>query len=179
MKKRIALSLMFFLSPVLASDNQSKNLNTERQVGFAERVVIIEIARALSPSIRISKERCGEACSDSGALELAIGLLGIDQSNASAKALVDLLGARLDGAGSEELSCQMLVRGKDVEHHLKHLNSKQIAEHCRSFFGELKKREISDIKDVGVDQVCHTESEISRTQREFLKAITSGVFCEQ
>lgn len=179
MKKYIALFLVFFLLPVMASDNQSKSLNTERQVNFAERIAIIELVRALSPSVRMSKEKCGDACSDSGALELAIGLLGIDRSDISAKALVNLLGARLDGGGSEEFSCQMLVRGKDIESHLKHLKSKQVAEHCRSLFGELKKRELAGITDVALDQVCRTEPEISRDQGEFLKAITSGVPCEQ
>lgn len=179
MKKYMPFILMLGLQPLVASSDQSITLNEERQVAFAERVVTIELVRALSPAIRGAKEKCGDACADTGAAELAIGLMGVSRGEASARALVNLLGVRLDGGGAEERGCQMLNRGPDTARYLKQLKPGEVVKYCRSNFLALRKREIAGITDVTVEQVCHSESEISNARNEFLKAVTADVACEQ
>lgn len=179
MKKYIAIFLMLYLPLAFASNASSTISNEERQVSFAERVITIELVRSLSPSVRAAKEKCGDKCSDTGALELAIGLMGVSRSDISAKTLVNLLGVRLDGGGAEELSCQMLVRGAGVARYLKQLKPKLVIENCKSVFYDLRKREISGVADVTADQVCNSESEVDSARNEFLQAVTSGMACEQ
>ncbi len=153
--------------------------NEARQVRFAERVITIELARALSPSVRGAREKCLTACPETGALELAIGLIGIGRSDASTDALVNLLGLRLDGAGSEELGCQILTRGRALSSRLERLQAKSLVEHCQLTFYDLRKRELADTPDVKVEQVCRSEAEVRRAQDEMLKAIKSKAMCEQ
>lgn len=185
MKTRIVLILSFamlagFQTPLaMAQEKQTATLNEARQTRFAERVIAIELVRALSADVRTAREKCLTACPETGALELAIGLMGIGQGKASAETLVNLLGLRLDGAGSEELSCQILIRGRSVSRPLEQLQSRQIAEHCQSLFSELRKRELAGVSDVKVEQVCRSEAEVRRVQDTFLKAVKSKTLCEQ
>lgn len=154
-------------------------LDDSRQVQFAERVISIELVKALSPAVSKERKLCISSCPETGALELAIGLLGVSRSDASADMLVSLLGMRLDGAGSEELSCQILLRGNSLAHRMKRFQPKQIAEHCQSIIIELQKRELKNIGDVNIDQVCHSESEIKNAQEKWINAIKSKETCEQ
>jgi len=184
MKKQIFFLAILFIGfglsvPIAAQTEQALAANEVRQVSFAERVITIELVRALSPSIRESREKCLQACPETGALELAIGLLGVSRSDIAADTLVNLLGLRLDGAGSEELSCQILLRGKALSHRLKQFQARQVAEHCQSTFMELRKRELANLTDVKIEQVCRSESEIQNSQAEWIKAIKSNAMCEQ
>lgn len=170
----------FYLSmSANAQNGKATTADDARQVGFAERVITIELVRELSTSIREERNKCLLACPETGALELAIGLIGVSRSNASSDALVNLLGLRLDGAGSEELSCQIALRGDALTHRLKQFKAKQVADRCRTTFVDLRKRELASVVDVKIDQVCHTETEIKNAQEEWLKAIKSKVMCEQ
>lgn len=153
--------------------------NINRQVRFAERVISVELARGLSHSVREAREKCGRVCPETGALELAIGLIGVSQSDVAADVLVNLLGLRLDGAGSEELGCQILIRGSAMSRRLQHMQAMHVVEHCQAIFLDLRKRELLDVSDVDVEQVCRSEAEISSTQNEFLKAVKSKLLCEQ
>lgn len=183
MKKQIFLSvltlLMCCLSAALAQVGEASSENEIRQVRFAERVVTIELVRALSPQVRSERENCLLSCPETGALELAIGLIGINRSDVSADALVNMLGLRLDGAGSEELSCQILFQGQALLRPLEQFRPKQVAEHCQTTFLELRKRELVNVTDVKIEQVCRSESEIQDAQEKWLKAIKLKVGCEQ
>jgi len=182
MKVKIALGIIALLSCCLSSAIAQVGpaaANEVRQVRFAERVITIELARALSLSVREAREKRQGACPETGALELAIGLIGIGRSDVSADALVNLLGLRLDGAGSEELSCQILVRGRALSRRLAQLRARQLVDHCSSAFLELRKRELANVSDVRVEQMCRSEAEVRSAQAELLKAVKSKVMCEQ
>jgi hypothetical protein len=169
--------LVSCLLPALAAE-QSSATNEVRQVQFAERVITNELARALSPSVRDARGKCSLGCDETGAMELAIGLIGISRSDAGANALVNLLGLRLDGAGSEELSCQILTRGKSVLRRLERLRFADVVSHCQVGFIDLRKRELAQVSDVKVDQVCRSEAEIRNVRNELINAIRSRSNCE-
>lgn len=177
----ILLIFSVFYLPIsaYAKSGDASSVNEFQQVIFAERVIAIELTRALSASIRKEKEKCLWACPETGALELAIGLIGVSQNNASSDALVNLLGLNLDGAGSEGLSYQICLRGDKLTNRLKRFKAKEIADRCRTTFAELQKRELANVVDVKVEQVCRSETEIKKTQEEWLIAIKSRLSCEQ
>jgi hypothetical protein len=62
---------------------------------------------------------------------------------------------------------------------LKQFKPKEIAHHCRTTFMELHKRELANVMDVNVEQVCRSEAEIKNVQEEWVNAIKSRVSCEQ
>lgn len=180
MKTRIVFGVILltgFLLSAFAAE-QSSSANEDRQVRFAERVVTNELARALSPSTREARGKCSPACDETGALELAIGLIGVGRSESATGALVNLLGVRLDGAGSEELSCQILNRGKSLASRLERLRVGEIVSHCQAAFMDLRKRELAQIVDVKVEQVCRLEAEIRSVRDGLIKAIRSRAKCE-
>jgi len=181
---KIALTLILGFSIVMGDVSltaarrlTATDANTARQLRFSEQLVIIEMVRELSPSVRQARERCPETRPEADATELVIGLIGINKSDAAADALVNLLGLRLDGAGSEELDCQIVTRGSALLGRLENLQAKSIAEQCRSIFHELKKRELRDITDVKVEQICGTKAEILSRRDELRKAIKSKADC--
>lgn len=169
--------LTFCLLPAIAV-GQSSNTNEIRQVRFAEHVITNELARALSPSIRNAREKCLAACEETGALELAIGLIGVSRSDVASDALVNLVGLRLDGAGSEELSCQILIRGESLLRRLERFQIAEVVSHCQVGFVAVRKRTLTQISDVTVDQVCRSESEVSRIRDELTNAITLKAVCD-
>jgi hypothetical protein len=182
MKITITLILGFFIlmgdvSLTAAKGLTAADANEARFLRFAEQLIIIELTRGLSHSVRQARERCPGTCLETEATELVIGLIGANRSGAAADALVNLLGLRLDGAGSEELGCQIVTRGTALLSRLANLQAKSVAEHCQSIFHELKKRELRDITDVEVEQICRTEAEILKSKDEFLKAIKSKRDC--
>lgn len=183
MKAQIALGAMVLvgccMSSATAQAGQTATANEVRQVQFAERVIAIELVRALSLSVREAREKCLMACPETGALELGVGLIGVSRSDVASDALVNLLGLRLDGAGSEELSCQILIRGAVLFSRLEHLQTRQVVDHCQSTFLELRKRQLRNVSDVKVEQVCRSEAEIRSVRDELLKAVKSKVMCEQ
>jgi hypothetical protein len=181
MKAQIALCAVVLIGCCMlsatAQAEQTAAANEVRQVKFAERV--IELVRALSLSVRKTREKCLMACPETEALELAVGLIGISRSDVASDALVNLLGVRLDGAGSEELNCQILIRGAALSRRLERLRTGQVVNRCQSTFLELRKRELADVSDVKVEQVCRSEAEIRSVRDELLKAVKSKVMCEQ
>ena len=170
--------------PAAAAVRSEVTANDVRQVRFAERVIVIELVRAMSRSLRSAREQCMQAhpgaCPDTGGtVELAIGLLGVSRSSVSAEALVNTLGLRLDGGGAEERTCQILVRGDALSRRLEQLRPQGVAEHCRTLFLELRKRELGDVSDVNEGQVCRPVTEIQQERDELLNAIRSKAKCEK
>jgi hypothetical protein len=150
-----------------AQSLERTSTNQDRYVQFAERVVAIELAKALSPSVRLAKQQCGPGCAESGALELGVEMIG----------LMNLLGLRLDGAGAEELHCQILLRGRDISGLLRTLKPNAVAEHCRSLASGVMKRELATVSDVSVDQLCRSAEEVNSERGELLKAVASNAAC--
>jgi hypothetical protein len=183
MNRQLALGAIALVGCCLAvtpiQAGQTAAANEVRQVQFAERVITVELVRALSRSVREAREKCHTACPETGALELGIGLIGVSQSNVAADALIKLLGLRLDGAGSEELNCQIFVRGKALFRQLERLQPRLVMEHCQSIFLKLRKRELANVLDVNIEQVCRSETEIATVRDELLKALKSKVTCDQ
>lgn len=180
MRTSILLSVILLtgcLLPALAAE-QLPISNDVRQVRFAERVITNELAKALSPAVRDARGKCSLGCEEAGAMELAIGLIGVSRSDVAADALVNLLGLRLDGAGSEELSCQILTRGKTILRRLERLKPADAVSHCQTGFVDLRRRELAQILDVKVDQVCRSEVEVRSIRDELMGAIRSKSPCE-
>lgn len=177
MKVLIILILTSIMCPVFAR-GVGADAHEVRQVHFAERVIMNELVRALSPMSQKAREKCTSACPETGALELGIGLIGISRSNLGANALINLLGLQLDGAGSEELSCQILNRGTALLPGLEKLNVGHIKDQCQTSFLQARKRELSDILDVQIERVCRSEVEIRRTRDELIDAIKAKAKCE-
>lgn len=172
--------IAYSLSTVNAEDLQQVTVNEVRQAQFAEDVIMIELAHALSPSIRTEREKCKFGCRGGlSALEIAIGSIGVNRNDAAADALVNLLGLHLDAGAAEDRSCQILVRGQSILRRLEQLQPNKIVEHCQTSFRRLKKRELSHVRDVKVEQICHSEPEIRSAQNEFIKAIKSKAMCDQ
>ncbi|WP_124950336.1 Imm57 family immunity protein [Sulfuriferula thiophila] len=178
---KVIATLVFMGDAFFASahDTRESFVNETQQVHYAERVVMNELVRALSPSMRNAREMCSTACPETGGLELGIGLIGISRSDNGTNALINLLGLRLDGAGSEELSCQILNRGNTVLRPLEKLAADRISDHCRTSFYAARKRELAQVLDIQVEQVCRSELEILSVRDELVKAIKSQVKCEQ
>jgi hypothetical protein len=98
MKAQIALCAVVLIGCCMlsatAQAEQTAAANEVRQVKFAERVITIELVRALSLSVRKTREKCLMACPETEALELAVGLIGISRSDVASDALVNLCGFR-------------------------------------------------------------------------------------
>jgi len=172
-------ALMSVMS-LAAAQGETAATNEARQVRYAEDIIMIELTRALSDVVRAAREQCHPTaylCTGEYS-ELAIGLLGIGRGDVAADALVNLLGLRLDGGDAEELICQIFIRGHTLENRLARWHAKSIAQHCQSLFYNLQKRELRNIPDVKVEQVCHSEAEIRQAQDEMLKAVKSNTACD-
>lgn len=145
------------------------------QVRFAERVVVTELARGLSLSQRKICESVESVCPETGAMALAITLIGMSRSDAGRNALINLLGLKLDGEAAEERSCQILLGGRFLLSRLKNLKVTSIHRHCHEIF---LASGIPKFSDVTVDQVCATESEILAHRDAYVKAIGSKATCD-
>lgn len=169
-KKLLMLFSLFAFTPFVFANMTSDSLENERRlVNVAERVIMIELVRALSPSTRGS----------GGDIELAIGLIGVAQSDVSSKALINLLGLRLDGAGAEERTCQILARGESLLAHLKRTKPEYVVNHCQNSFMDAHKRELSKVSDVEINEVCLTASEVRAARDKFVHAIKSKTPCNE
>jgi hypothetical protein len=177
--KLLLVTAVCFLLRASAQGEQAAMSNEIKRIHFAERVVVIELARASSPSLRAARENCATACAESGALELSIGLIGVSRGSYSSDALINLLGLRLDGAGSEELDCQILLRGSTLISRLRRLQARQVVEHCQALYLDVRGRELVNVRDVNMEQVCRSEVEIRRGQVELLEAIKEKALCEE
>lgn len=173
-----ALIICGTIHSACAQSGEASSSGGLREIEFAERVVMNELVRALSRSTREMRAKCGAACVENGALELGIGLLGLSQSDAASDALINFLGLRLDGAGSEELSCQIVKRGNKFLRRLKELNAAEIGDRCRAAFLATHKRELAYVTDVTVEQVCRTPTEIQGRSEALIASIRSKAGCE-
>jgi hypothetical protein len=167
-----------WISPLAAQSRPMATANEIRLVSFAERVIFVELVRSLSRSVRSEREKClmacpGSSCFGTGASELAIASMGVNRSDAAADALIDLLGFRLDGADSEERSCQIFIRRAESSRRLKDMQAGQVVRHCQALFLDMRKRELADIPDVTIDQACRSEPEILADRDEWLHAFES------
>jgi len=186
MKTKFVLWLFALMSNIplaVAQDLAAVAKNEADTLRFAEQILITEMVQGLSSSFRKEKEICLKTCStcstcpEVSATELVIALISINRSNAASNTLVNLLALRLDGADSEELDCQIAIRGRTILSHLKRLQTKSVVDRCYSTFHELKKRELAHVTDVKAEQICRSEAEVLRERNEMLEMIKSGAEC--
>lgn len=164
----ISVLLCIHFSSINAQPTKDAITNEDRLIKAAEKTVFIELARSSSPSIQ----------GGGGALEIAIGLIGIGRSDTASKALINLLGVSLDGAGSEERTCQFLNRGKPLLRNLEHMKVEEVVKHCQTMFSELRMRELSQVNDVNINDVCSSADSIRKAREDFISAIKSKTLCE-
>ena len=161
-----------------AQEPQNLAENETVQVAFAERVVMIEVARGLSKSLREVRDKCSYFCHESSAIDLGLALIGICDSNSCSDALVRLLGLRIDAEPSEFLQCQITLRGPSLMPYLKKLDGRDIKERCKAKFIELKKRELAQVFDVQYEDICISEEKINKSRDDLIEAIKAGRKCE-
>lgn len=176
LKGSLTIGLVGFLSTAVcyaATDWEAPN-----EAEFAARLILSEWTKQISPSARSVREGCGGKCADGGAgIEMGIGLLGVGGERTTPEMLY-LLSIKLDAAASEEMHCQFLNRGEQIVPHLRSLNAARTSSWCHDTFGEARKRELSEISDVPVQQVCSSPPEIREKRDELLSALKTGQGCE-
>ena len=158
-----------------AVDDVSVN---NREVEFAERVIVNELISISSLTVQESRAKCGDACAESGALEMGIGLLGLAQKEASLKALVGFLALRLDGAGSEVLNCQLLKQRKEASSVLKNLDATKARARCEKIFRNSQQQDTSHVSDVRLEQICRAPNEIQQAKEAVSQSISSKTQCQ-
>lgn len=176
---RIAVPLICLLMQIgNAQSNETSPSGDSREIEFAERFAIIESVKDSSHSVREMREKCGDICVESSALEHSIGLLGQIQNAAAADVLINFLGFRFDGSVAEELDCQFLKRGDKILRRLKTLNAAKITERCRTLFLAARERELSAIVDVPVERICAAPPTILAHRDNLIEAIKQKVGCQ-
>ena len=178
--KKISIGLSIFLvlwSVAWAQSNERFDAVT-KEAKFAERVIVNEQIRALSPSSRVRRSNCGPACSENGALVLGIKLIGIGGERTT-HSLLNLLGLRLDGEASEELDCQFFKRGRRLVGPLTQLDESAVVAWCQAAFIEAKKRVVADVTDVKDNQMCRTKDDVRKVKMELLSSLSQGISCKE
>jgi hypothetical protein len=161
-----------------AQSTKASAKNEAELVEFAETIVMVQLAQELSLVVRREREKCSMGCGESGAMELAIGTVGLARGPKGSRALIDLLGLSLDGAASSELNCQILLRGPELLPRLKRFSAKQAEAYCYERFEHAKRFELSDLTDVRKDQVCRTHAQFNDVKSELVEAIERKALCE-
>ena len=145
-----------------------------REAEFASRLVVNDLALLTSPSVRREREHCRNYCGDEGGnIEMTIGLLGVG-GHATTQSLLNMLSVRLDAGGAEERECQIAKRGKALVPALKQLNATQASSWCHQAFRDLRKRELANLNDVSVEQICRPPAEVEADRKEWIAALNSG-----
>src|SRR5688500_10889687 len=93
----------------VAQSTGARATNEARLVEFAEAIVMVELVQDHSEVVGRERQKCMVGCGESGAMELAIGMIGLARGPRGSRVLLNLLGLNLDGAASSELNCQILL----------------------------------------------------------------------
>ena len=144
-----------------------------REAAFATRSVIYDLALLQSASVRKAREQCNRCGDEGGEIETTIGLLGIG-GRATTQSLLNLLAVRLDAGGAEERECQIAKRGKVLVPSLKQLSAARASNWCHQTFHDLRKRELTNLRDVTAEQVCRPAAEVEADRKEWIAALQSG-----
>ena len=149
-------------------------LPSPHEAEFAARYVVNDLALLQSPSVRREREHCRNYCGDEGGnIEMTIGLLGVG-GHATTPSLLNLLSVRLDAGAAEERECQIAKRGKALIPSLKQLNSTQASGWCNQAFHDLRERELANLNDVSVGQICRPSAEVETDRKKWIAALRSG-----
>jgi hypothetical protein len=140
----------------------------------AERALIVDLACGQSETLRNSNDPCVYTMPG----ELIIGLLGINRNRVSSEIFIRIMGLKTDAGYSEEFHCILALYGNELYRYLIHMNVGEVERSCKSHFYKLQEQGTKGVRDVSVEQICHTESEIERERNSWLEAIRSGVTCE-
>ena len=77
------------------------------------------------------------------------------------------------------MHCQILKRGKRILPALKQFDVARAASWCQSKFAAARRRELSDVTDTSVDQVCRPAREIGHNRDEIAAALRSSALCDE
>jgi hypothetical protein len=149
-------------------------------VDYAAGYIIYDLAQRSSPSVQAIRARCRDPksysnrCDDNGtSMEAIIGLLGAG-GDATTQGLLKLMAIQLDAALAEERECQIGKRGKRLLPVLRSYDANRAAKWCQAEFDALRKRELSDVTDASVAEICRPADEIERDRRQWIKAFEAG-----
>ena len=140
---------------------------------FATRSVIYDVALLTSPSVRKAREHCSYCGDEGGAIETAIGLLGIG-GRPTTHGLLQLLAVQLDAGGAEARECQLAKRGRALVPALQQLSATQVSSWCNQTFHDLRKRELANIHDVTAQQICRPAAEVETDRKQWIAASQSN-----
>lgn len=167
----IAASAMNSSAPPLPSEDEGVLPSEDKR---ATDYIIWALTLEKSPSVRVARERCQDYCSDhGGGIEVAIDLLGIG-GPATTDSLLDLLAVQLDAGGAESRSCQIAKRGKALVPALRKFDPVKASQWCGTTFNRLRQRELSEVNDVPVEQMCRPATEVDSDRQEWIAALGSG-----
>lgn len=140
----------------------------------ATEYIIWALTLERSSSVRAARDRCRDYCTDyGGGIEVAIDLLGIG-GNATTDSLLDLLALELDAGAAESRSCQIAKRGKPLIGALKRFDPAKASQWCVATFDRLRQRELSEVNDVPVEQMCRPAAEIRADGQGWITELESG-----
>jgi hypothetical protein len=141
---------------------------------LATHYVMQDLALERSQVVRAARDRCGKCYFDNGGnAEVMIGLLGMG-GDATTDSLLNLLAVQMDAGVSESRSCELAKRGKSLVPALKRYDSTKSAEWCRTTFSRLRQYELSEVKDVSVEQMCRPLAEIEADRKSWVAALQLG-----
>ena len=115
-------------------------------------------------------------------MELAIGGLGVNKSNAANNALIDLIVTTIDAGASEDLDCAIIIKGNDILPYMENFNIMERLKGCDFTFSSLKGKELRKVSDVTVGDICQLNKinfkKIENRVYELTQAIKSRTICE-
>lgn len=173
MQQRTLIAFGTVIALVCGTSVIASERTFRREARNATDYIIWALTLETSPSARASREHCRNHCGDNGAgIEVAVDLLGAG-GQATTGSLLNLLAVRLDAGPSESRSCQIAKRGKAIIPALRKLAASSASQWCQTTFNRLRKRELADIKDVPIGDICRPAKAIDAERREWLAALQS------
>ncbi|HFK6384701.1 TPA: Imm57 family immunity protein [Escherichia coli] len=195
LNKKIGNYLFYFFIFIIINyqhaiaNNGVKNSNiianeySGEQAIIAKRVIMTELAYSRSKSLNEKRQDCtpGFFCGLT-IIDLAMGSLGTNKNAAATEALIDLIVTTVDAGASEDLDCAIIFHGYEILPLLEKFNINDRIERCKMDFFELKRRELRQVSDITVSDVCNTRvlnlKGINDRVSGLMHAIRTGAVCE-
>lgn len=127
------------------------------QAIMAKRVIMTELAYSRSKSLNEKRRDCtpGFFCGLT-IMDLAMGSLGTNKNAIAIEVLIDLIVTTVDAGASEDLDCAIIYHGYEILPQLEKFNVNDRIKRCKADFYELRKRELRQVPDITVSDVCNT-----------------------
>ncbi len=158
--------------------------NELTQAKFSERILFTELSYEKSKSLIKKRDACNIGCIKGLPLvDLTIGNLSVNNNSATLETLVNATVLNIDAGGYEDLDCAIVIHGSAILPQLKKFDFNRSLKNCHSVFNDLKKHELSTLKDINIEDIClthneHNVKEANRHISDLIHAIQAGTVCE-